>query len=60
MTRITARLPDALVGAWMPQPDNVTESRAELVRHAIERYLEDLDLTVALARLHDPAELVLD
>ena len=36
-------------------------SRAEVVRQAIERYLEDFDdLAFAVERLRDPADLVLD
>ncbi|MDE2813326.1 MAG: hypothetical protein OXM01_09890 [Gemmatimonadota bacterium] len=36
-------------------------SRADIVRQALERYLEDLDdLSVALERLQDPADPVLD
>ena len=36
-------------------------SRAEVVRQALERYLEDFDdLSVALERLRDPSDPVLD
>ena len=46
MYQIIAHLPDGLV---------------DIIRQALERYLEDLDdLSVALERLHDPADPVLD
>ena len=36
-------------------------SRADIVRQAVERYLEDFDdLSVALERLRDPTDPVLD
>ena len=36
-------------------------SRAEVIRQALERYLEDFDdLSVALERLRDPSDPVLD
>lgn len=39
----------------------LNRSRAEIVRQAVERYLEDFDdLSVALARRQDPTDEVLD
>ncbi len=60
MSQVTARLPDALVEA-LDAAAELKRSRADIVRQALERYLEDFDdLTVALERLRDPADPVLD
>ncbi|MYE11199.1 MAG: ribbon-helix-helix protein, CopG family [Gammaproteobacteria bacterium] len=61
MSQITARLPDEVVGALDAAARRSNRSRAEIVREAIERYLEDCDdLSVALERLQDPSDPVLD
>ena len=61
MSQITARLPAALVEALDTAAATLNRSRAELVRQAVERYLEDFDdLAVALERLQDPNDPVLD
>lgn len=61
MSQITARVPDALVDALDAAAAELKRSRAEIVRQALERYLEEFDdLTVALERLRDPADPVLD
>ena len=61
MSEITARLPDDLVGELDAAARELNRSRTDLVRQAIERYLEDFDdLTVALQRLRDPTDPVLD
>ena len=61
MSQITARLPEALVAALDSAASTLNRSRAELVRQAVERYLEDFDdLAVALERLRDPSDPVLD
>ena len=60
MSQITARLPDALVGALDAAAKELNRSRAEVIRQAIERYLEDFDLSIALERLRDPTDPVLD
>ncbi len=61
MSQITARLPDAVVEALDEAASRLKRSRAELVRQAIERYLEDFDdLSVAVERLQDPNDPVLD
>ncbi len=61
MSQITARLPDATVEALDAAAKALDRSRAEIVRQAVERYLEDFDdLTVALERLRDPTDPVLD
>lgn len=61
MSQITARLPDATVEALDAAAKALDRSRAEIVRQAVERYLEDFDdLTVALERRRDPTDPVLD
>jgi len=61
MTQITTRLPDELVTGLDQAADRLQRSRAEVVRQAIERYLEDFhDLSLAAQRLQDPADPVLD
>jgi len=61
MRQITAQLPDTLVQALDSVAATLNRSRAEFVRQAVERYLEDFDdLAVALKRLRDPTDPVLD
>ena len=61
MTQITARLPNAVVDALDEAASRLKRSRAEIIRQAIERYLEEFDdLSVAVDRLRDPNDPVLD
>ena len=61
MSQITARLPDEVIEALDAAARQLRRSRAEIVRQAVERYLEDFDdLTVAVERLRDPNDPVLD
>ncbi len=61
MSQITARVPDDLVEALDAAAERLRRSRADIIRQALERYLEDQDdLEVALERLRDPADPVLD
>ncbi len=61
MNQITARVPDSLNEALDAAAVELKRSRSDIVRQALERYLEDLDdLTVALERLRDPADPELD
>ena len=61
MAQITARVPNTLVDALDAAARTLKRSRAEVVRQAVERYLEDFDdLSVAMQRLRDPADPVLD
>lgn len=61
MSQITARVADELVEALDAAAEDLKRSRADIIRHALERYLEDFgDLEVALERLRDPADPVLD
>lgn len=61
MSQITTRLPDEVVAALDQAAAALRRPRAEIVRLAIERYLEDFDdLSVAVERLRDPSDAVLD
>ena len=61
MSRITVRFADEVVEALDAAAKALGRSRAEIVRQAVARYLEDFDdLTVALERLRDPTDQVLD
>jgi len=61
MNQVTARLPDDLVAALDAAARELNRSRAQLIRQAIERYVEDFDdLTTAMERLRDPSDPVLD
>lgn len=61
MTQITARVPDDLVAALDEAAAQLKRSRADVVRQALELYLQDFDdLSVALDRLRDPSDPVLD
>ena len=61
MYQITARVPDDLAKALDDAAAELKRSRADIIRQALERYLEDLDdLSVALERLRDPTDSVLD
>ena len=56
MSQITARLPDAVLAALDAVASELQRSRAEIVRFAIERYLEDFDDLSLTAILHERAE----
>lgn len=61
MNQITARLPDTLIEALDAAAMHLKRSRADIVREALKRYLEDLDdFTVSLERLGDPTDPDLD
>lgn len=61
MSQITARLPDELVLSLDNAATILHRTRADVVRQAIEYYLEDFeDLNLALQALRDPADAVLD
>ena len=60
-TQITVRLPDEQTEALDAAAAALKRSRAEIVRQAVEQYLEDFgDLSVAVERLRDPSDPVLD
>ncbi len=61
MTQITARIPDELASQIDAVAARLNRSRAQVVRQALEYYLEDLeDLRLGLERLSDPADPILD
>jgi RHH-type rel operon transcriptional repressor/antitoxin RelB len=61
VTQVSARLPDELVKSIDETARRMNRSRAEIIRQAIEYYLEDAeDLRLAIDRLQDPADPVLD
>lgn len=61
MSQITARLQDKLVKSLDIVAAESGRSRSELIRRAIEGYVEDYkDLSLAVERLRDPADPVLD
>ena len=61
MSQITARVPNELIEALDAAAAQLKRSRAEIIRQALERYLEDYDdLGRALERLLDPTDPVLD
>ena len=61
MTQITARVPDALAESLDAAATQLKRSRAEVIRQALENYVEDFDdLSVAAERLRDPSDPVLD
>ena len=61
MSQITLTLPDDLVISLDNAATALHRTRADIVRKAIEYYLEDFeDLNLALLALRDPADAVLD
>ena len=61
MMQVTARLPDNLVAKADQAASRLNRSRAQLLKQALEYYLEDFeDLRLALDRLNDPADPILD
>ncbi len=61
MGQITARVPGAMIEALDAAASTLGRSRGDIVRQALERYLEDFDdLEVAVERLGDPGDPVLD
>jgi transposase len=61
MPQVTARLPDPLVKEMDRAAKRLRRTRADLIRQAVEYYLDDLeDLKLGLERLQDPADPVLD
>ncbi|GAB6192359.1 ribbon-helix-helix protein, CopG family [Desulfocastanea catecholica] len=61
MSQITARLPDELVALLDEAAFRLRRTRADIVRQAIEYYLDDFeDIARAIEVLRDPADVVLD
>lgn len=61
MHQIVVHVPDILVEELDIVAEELDQSREDIVRRAIERYLEDLnDIRIAQKRLDDPTDPVLD
>ena len=61
MTSITTRVSDEMVEALDAAAAKLRRSRADLMRQALEQYLEDFDdVSAALDRLRDPSDVILD
>lgn len=61
MPQITARLSDELVDALDTAASTLHRSRADVIRQAVESYLEDFaDISIALDRLRDPSDECID
>jgi len=61
MTQVSARLPEELVASIDEAARRLNRSRAEIIRQAVEYYLDDVeDLRLAIERLQDPADPILD
>jgi RHH-type transcriptional regulator, rel operon repressor / antitoxin RelB len=61
MTQVSARLTDDLVKGIDEAAKRMHRSRADVIRLAIEYYLDDVeDLRVAVERLSDPGDPILD
>ncbi|QVV69171.1 ribbon-helix-helix protein, CopG family [Synechococcus sp. LA31] len=61
MAQVTARLPDDLTAELDAAAQQLNRCRADVIRQAIEYYLDDIeDLRAGAAALRDPADPVLD
>jgi transposase len=61
MSQVSARLPDELVALIDEAASRLNRSRAEIIRQAVEYYLDDVeDLRLAMERLQDPADPILE
>ena len=59
--QISARVPTPLVEELDKAAKDLRRSRADIIRLAIEHYLEEFDdLVVAIERIRDPNDKVLD
>jgi predicted DNA-binding protein len=61
VSQISARLPDELIAEMDRVADRLQRTRAELIRHVIEYFLDDFeDLHLGLERLQDSSDPILD
>ena len=61
MVEISVWVPDSLLEALDSAAAELDTTRADLIRRALQRYVEDVqDLNLAVKRLHDPADSTMD
>ena len=61
MNQITTRVPDDVVASLDEAAAKLRRTRAEIVRQALEYYLEDFeDIARSLEAIQDPTDPVLD
>ncbi|NCC25919.1 MAG: ribbon-helix-helix protein, CopG family [Deltaproteobacteria bacterium] len=61
MAQITARLPEDVLSSLDAAAARLRRSRAEVVRQAVEYYLDDFeDISLSIEALQDPADPILD
>ncbi|OEU59780.1 MAG: CopG family transcriptional regulator [Desulfuromonadales bacterium C00003094] len=61
MAQVTARLPEEMITALDRAAGTLHRTRAEVIRQAIEAYIEDFnDISLAIERLRDPADETID
>jgi RHH-type transcriptional regulator, rel operon repressor / antitoxin RelB len=61
MPQVSARLPKELVEEMDSAAGRLQRTRAELIRQAVEYFLDDFDdLQLGLERLQDPSDPILD
>ena len=61
MVEISATMPDDLVEALDAAAAATNQSRNDIIRQAVESYLEDLkDAALAMERLNDKSDMFLD
>lgn len=61
MNQITTRVPDDIVASLDEAATKLRRTRAEIVRQALEYYLEDFeDIARSLEAIQDPTDSVLD
>ena len=61
MSQITARISEDILRSLDNAAKSLHRSRADIIRQAIESYLEDFDdIAISLERLRDPSDETLD
>ena len=61
MSQITARISEDILRSLDNAAKTLQRSRADIIRQAIESYLEDFDdIAISLERLRDPSDETLD
>lgn len=61
MSHASARLPDEIIEEMDRAAGRLQRTRAELIRHAVEYFLDDFEnLHLGLERLQDPSDPILD